>query len=71
MTGQNAQSYRQQQQQQSMVEYHAVVYEDANKAWDQQRGVVACEREICMGGGVGVVEMDGTQRPVEAPTGEK
>ncbi|XP_014551981.1 hypothetical protein COCVIDRAFT_111512 [Bipolaris victoriae FI3] len=71
LTGQNAQSYRQQQRQQSMVQYHAVVYEDANKAWDQQRGVVVCEREICMGDGVGVVEMDGTQRPIEAPTGEK
>ncbi|EMD93232.1 hypothetical protein COCC4DRAFT_133281 [Bipolaris maydis ATCC 48331] len=68
LKGQNTQCY---QQQQSMVEYHAAVYEDTDKAWDQQCGVVACEREICMGDGVGVVEMDGTQRPVEAPTREK
>ncbi|EMD67912.1 hypothetical protein COCSADRAFT_132992 [Bipolaris sorokiniana ND90Pr] len=72
LKGQNAQCYQQQQQQQqSMVEYHAAVCEAAKKAWDHQCGVVACEREICMGGGVGVVEMDGTQRPVEAPTREK
>ncbi|EUC43834.1 hypothetical protein COCMIDRAFT_99801 [Bipolaris oryzae ATCC 44560] len=68
LKGRNAQSYKQQQ---SMIEYHAVLYGDDNKAWDQQHGVVACERVICMGDGVGVIEMDGTQRPVEAPTGEK
>jgi hypothetical protein len=76
----HVQSQRQHQQQ-SLVEYHAVVYENAHKAWDQHRGIFTCEMEIHQGDvmvsgnenqlDMGIVEVDGRQRPVEAPTGEK
>lgn len=78
----DGQPYMSQQTPQTMVEYTplgvpspASLYQDEFKAWKQhQRSQRYMEIQQCPGmeqGRIGVVEVDGGERPAETPTAEQ